>query len=104
MCVLAINFQIFFDNTISVKQRFPLSPTLFVLCIDELEEMVANFVKEEGVEEVAIGNVIIMLLLYAHDVMLFANTLGDAQKLMTTLEILCMHMKVLIALKQRLFL
>ena len=35
--------------------------------------MVAKFAKEEGVEEVAIGNVVIMLLLYASDVVLFGN-------------------------------
>ena len=43
--------------------------------------------KEECVEEVDIGNVVIMLLLYADDVVLLANTLGDAQKLMKALEI-----------------
>ena len=52
----------FFNSTIGVKQGFPLSPTLFALCIDELEEMVTKFVKEECVEEVVIGNVVIMLL------------------------------------------
>ena len=44
-----------------------------------------KFVKEECVEEVSTGNVVIMLLLYANDVVLFANTLGGAQKLMKTL-------------------
>ena len=35
-----------------------------------------------------------MFLLYADDVVLFANTLGDAQKLMKALEIFCMHTKL----------
>ena len=48
--------------------------------------MVTKFVKEECVEEVPIGNVVIMLLLYADDVLL-ANALGDAQKLMKALEV-----------------
>ena len=48
--------------------------------------MVAKFAKQEGVKEVATGNVVIMLLLYADNVVLLANTLADAQKLMTALE------------------
>ena len=48
--------------------------------------MVARFVKEEGVEEFTIGNVVIMLLLYVDDVVFFANTFGDAHKLMKALE------------------
>ena len=48
--------------------------------------MVAKFVKEECVKEVAIGNVVIMLLRYADD--------GDAQKLMKPLVFFCMHTKL----------
>ena len=44
----------FFNSTIGVKQGCLLSSTLFGLCIDKLEEMVAKFVKEECVEEVVI--------------------------------------------------
>ena len=84
----------FFNRTIGVKQGCALSLTLFGLYIDELEDMVAEFVKEECVEEVAIGNVVIMLLLYENNVVLFANILGDAQKLMKALEIFCMHTKL----------
>ena len=40
----------FFNSTIGFKQECPLSPTLFGLCIDELEEMVVKFVKEECVK------------------------------------------------------
>ena len=69
-----------FNSTIGVKQRWSLSLTLFGLRIDELEQMVAKFVKEDSVEEVAIGNVVILLLLYADDVVFFAITLRGAQK------------------------
>ena len=55
--------------------------------------MVAKFVKEEGVDKVVIGNVVIMLLLYADDVVLFAHTIGDAQKLLKALENIFMHTK-----------
>ena len=63
-------FSDFFNSTIGIKQECALSLTLFGLCINELEEMVTKFVNEECVEEVAIGNVVIMLLLYADDVVL----------------------------------
>ena len=56
--------------------------------------MFAKSVKEEGVEEVTIGYVVIMHLLYVDDIVLFANTLGDAQNLMKALENFCMHGKV----------
>ena len=68
-----------FDSTISVKQGCPLSPTLFGLCIDELEQIITKFVKEKFIEEVIIRNIVIMLLLYANEIVLFANTLEGAQ-------------------------
>ena len=69
-----------------------------------MEKIVTKFVKEEGTEDVTIGNVIIMLLLYVDDVVLLPNTLEDAQKLMRTLEMLCKDAKMGVCnrLKQRL--
>ncbi|MCO5549455.1 hypothetical protein L7F22_002926 [Adiantum nelumboides] len=81
----------FFTSTIGVKQGCPLSPTLFGLLIDELEHMVLEFMQQEGIEEVMIGNAVIMLLLYADDVVLLAHNLEDAQKLMIALENFCLH-------------
>ena len=48
-------------KTIGANQGCPFSPTLFSLYIDELDEMVAKFVKEENMDEVVIGKVVIML-------------------------------------------
>ena len=45
-----------------------------------------KFIKEEVIREVTIGNVVIMLLLYANDVVFFANTSKDAQKYLCTLK------------------
>ena len=71
----------FFTSTIGVKQGCPLSPTLFGLLIDELECIVLDFMQEEGIEEVMIRNAVVMLLLYADDVVLLAHSLEDAQSL-----------------------
>ena len=59
-----------FSSTIGVKEGCPFSQTQFGLCLDELEEIVAKFVKEEGIKEVAVENVVIMLLLYVDNVAL----------------------------------
>ena len=47
--------------------------------------------QEEGIKEILIGNVIIMLLLYADDVVLLAHEVEDAQRLVQVLENFCMH-------------
>ena len=81
----------YFTSTTGVKRCCPLSPTLFGLCIDELEQRGIKFLKEEGIEEVTLGNVVFMLLLYADEIVHFANNIEDAQKLIRVLEKLCMH-------------
>ena len=45
-------------------------------------------------KKLSLEDVVIMLLLYVDDVVLFANTLGDTQKLMRALEEFCMHSKL----------
>ena len=48
--------------------------------------MFAKFVKEEGIQEVAIMNVVIMFY-YTQDIMVFfSNTLEDAQKVTRALD------------------
>ncbi|MCO5586193.1 hypothetical protein L7F22_040132 [Adiantum nelumboides] len=91
----------FFTSTIGVKQGCPLSPTLFGLLIDELEHMVPEFMQQEGIEEVMIGNVVIMLLLYVDDVVLLAHSLEDAQKLMIALENFCLHSGLIVNVSKK---
>ena len=79
------------SSDIGVKQGCPLSPMLFGLCIDRLEQMVQEYALQEGIKEVLIGNAVIMLLLYADDVVLFTHTLEDAQKMMEVLKAFCAH-------------
>ena len=69
----------------------PLSPTLLYLGIEELEQRVDDFVKQEGIEEVTIGNTIIMFLLHLNDVVVLVNTLENAKKLTNLLQNFCMH-------------
>ena len=85
MCLWSMKFQIFKQHYWCYA-KLPTLTNSSWLCIDKLEEIV----KQEGIEEVVIGNVIIMFLLYIDDVVLFANTLGDVQKLMRALEEFCM--------------
>ena len=71
--------------------------------------MVDKFIKEEGVKEISIGTIVITLLLYVNDVVVYANnrvlcanTLGDAQKIMKALENFRMHTKLSVKINQRL--
>ena len=58
--------------------------------------MVLDSMQEEGIEEVLIGSVVIMLLLYADDVVLLAHEVEDAQRLMQVLKNFCMHSGLLV--------
>ena len=40
-----------FNSTIGVKQKCPRSLALFALYIDELEQTITKFVKEEGIKK-----------------------------------------------------
>ena len=69
-------------------------PTLLGLCFNTLEHVVAELVQQEAIGELIMGHVVIILLLYRDDVLVFANTLGDAKKLKKELEEFCMHAKL----------
>ncbi|MCO5596586.1 hypothetical protein L7F22_050651 [Adiantum nelumboides] len=62
-----------------------------MFCMRSCSHLVLEFMQQEGIEEVMIGNAVIMLLLYADDVVLLVHSLEDAQKLMIALENFCLH-------------
>ena len=67
-----------FSSNMGVKQGCPLSPTLFGLCIDQIED----FIPQELVEDIdgpAIGKFTLLLLIYADDVVLFTYDIGSLQ-------------------------
>ena len=54
-----------FVSNMGVKQGCPLSPTLFGLCIDELEEMILEYAQGNVIDGPQIGLFTVLLLLYA---------------------------------------
>jgi hypothetical protein len=59
-----------FRSDIGVKQGCPLSPTLFGLYIDKLEE----WPNSQGGDDIHLGKFVIRLLLYADDLILIAKS------------------------------
>ena len=74
-----------FDSNIGVKQGCPLSPTLFGLYIDKLEEWI-NKTNGEGVQ---LAHFVIRLLLYAHDLIILARTGKGLKEHLKALESFC---------------
>ena len=56
-----------------INQGCPLSPTIFGLCIDELEEVVNSVAREEGLDGWNLMQQVIFLLLYVGDVVIFSH-------------------------------
>ena len=65
-----------------VKQGCPLSPTLFGLCIDKLEEILLTTGQEEEIAHPRIGMYVVLLLLYADDVVFFTHAQERMQHFM----------------------
>ena len=57
------------ESNMGVGEGCPLSPTLFGLCINKLEEMITK-IDFEGIQGPQIGFFTILLLIYANDVVL----------------------------------
>ena len=66
-----------------VKQGCPLSPNLFGLFLDELEELMRNVT---GADAPSLAEVAIPILLYADDLVIISKTHVGLQKLMDRLE------------------
>ena len=58
----------YINCNIGVKQGFPLSPTLFCIYIDKLEKCL----EEAGCVSTILAGIVIVLLLYADDIVLMA--------------------------------
>ena len=73
---------------IRVKQGFPLSPTLFGIYIDKLEVCL----EEAGCAGTFLAGIVIILLLYANDIVLLARSPYDIDKKLWLLKDLCSTM------------
>ncbi len=76
----------FFPSYIGVKQGCPLSPNLFGLYIDALEGWLQRRVPREGA---ALGQLILQLLLFADDLVLFSESAAGLQRLLNALADFC---------------
>jgi len=74
-----------FRSDIGVKQGCPLSPTLFGLYIDKLEE----WLNSQGGDGIYLYKFVIRLLLYADDLILIAKSALGLQEHLLSLEYFC---------------
>lgn len=58
------------SSTIGVKQDCPLSPTLFMLYIDEI----LDFIDRAGGRVASLAGILLSILLYADDIVLVADS------------------------------
>jgi len=70
-----------FNTTVGVKQGGPLSPRLFAIYIQDMENII-----DASKIGVKIGDLIINLLLYADDIILISSTKKEMQTLIDTVE------------------
>ena len=75
---------------IGVKQGFPLSPTLFGIYIDKLE----GCLEKAGCAGTILAGIVIILLLYADDIVLLARCSSDLDKQLRLLKDFCSNMGI----------
>ena len=73
---------------IEVKQGCPISPTLFGIYIDKLE----GCLEEAGCVGTILAGIVIILLLYANDIVLLARCPSDLDKQLRLLKDFCSTM------------
>ena len=78
-----------FESNMGVKQGCPLSPSLFGLCIDKLEEVLLKTAQEEETAHPRIGMYVILLLLYADNMVFFTHTQERMQHFVEILDSFC---------------
>ena len=74
-----------FSCSIGVRQGECLSPFLFAMYVNDLEQELS----EKGVNGIDIGMVQLLLLLYADDIVIFAKSAEELQKSLDILEVYC---------------
>ena len=79
-----------FSCNIGVRQGECLSPFLFAMYVNDLEQEL----DDKGVNGIDIGMVKLLLLLYADDIVLFAKTAEELQKSLDILEEYCDRWKL----------
>ena len=87
MCVRSEgNISECFASDRGVKQGDPLSPFLFGIFIDRIESFMRSFAPNIGVP---LGHILLQLLLYADDLVIFSESAAGLQKLLDILYVFC---------------
>jgi hypothetical protein len=85
-----------FESELGVKQGCPLSPTLFGLYIDALE----NFIISNTDSTVKVGTSRVPLLLYADDIVFFATSEKEMQHMMDVFSDFCYKYDLTVNMKK----
>ena len=82
---------------IGAKQGFPLAPTLFTIYIDKLEMCL----EEAGCTGTILAGIVIILLLYADDIVLMARHPSDLDKQLRILKYFCSKMGMVVHIEKK---